>query len=36
MQQKVNITNLRQLLGEVKLIAATIRIILFIKLLSQF
>lgn len=36
MQQKTNITNLRQLLDEAKLVVATIYIILFIKLLSQF
>jgi hypothetical protein len=34
MQQKINITNLRQLLDKAKLIIATIQIILFTNLLK--
>jgi hypothetical protein len=36
MQQEINITNLQQLLDEIKFIVATMRIILTIKLLRQF
>jgi len=36
MQQKINITNLRQLLDEVRSVIATIQIILFTNLLKQF
>jgi len=36
MQQEINITNLRRLLDEAKLVVATMRIILTIRLLRQF
>jgi hypothetical protein len=36
MQQEINITNLQQLLNEIRFIVAIMRIILTIKLLRQF